>query len=1229
MAVTAGSIGFVGINTNGTDWLAFAVLKDLAAGDTIYFTDNELTTTTATSFNTGESYTKWVAPAGGVAAGTVVVLNSFDTTVSATTGTASAVTFSGSSNRGLSATADSIYAYVAASDATADTPTLLLTRINIGNAEDGSAPASVPSTSQITFTSGSDSAYYTGPRAITGDFSTVLGTVNQTASWTVVAGATLSSALSTTPFAINVTGTDAAETMSGGIGNDTLAGGAGNDTITGGAGNDAINGGAGTDVAVLPGNRAAATIVNTGLGSWTVTTATGGTDTLSQVELLRFDDGDYGGATLTQNQGIDLSTYVLVGRYDLPNPTNTTPPANSVLAQEASGVAYNTDSNTLFIVGDGGRSITEVSLTGQLVSSMTMALGSSPQGTAFYDPEGITYIGGGQFVFTEERDRQLVKFTYVAGGTLTRADTQTVKLGTTIGNTGFEGVSYDPQTSGFIVAKEISPIGIFQTTVDFAAGTASNGSPSATGSTNLFDPSLMGLTDVADVFALSNLTTLNGQAQSGNLLVLSQEDARIVNVTRDGTITSTLNIVSPPGTTLSPADIQHEGLTVGPDGTLYIVNENGGGGIDYPQLWVYRPSSTPNAAPTALTLNNQVNSLAENTGTASRLKVADISITDDGLGTNTLALTGADAAFFEVDSGGLYIKAGTVLDFETKPSYAVTVTVDDTSVGATPDASVNFTLNLTDVVNETTPPLSIFISEVAPWSSGNSPVAADWFELTNGGTAAVDITGWRFDDNSNAFGSSVALNGITIIAPGESVIFIESANPTTISTSFINNWFAGVAPVGLRIGTYTGSGVGLGTGGDAVNIYDAGGTLRANVTFGTSPTGPSFGTFDNAAGANGTAIGTLSVANTNGAFAAVNSNNEIGSPGRISNANPLLVIGGTGNDTLTSGPQAELVIGGAGNDNLNSGAGNDTIAGGPGDDSLDGGTGIDTVTYAGITGPLLVTLSTQGVSQNTGAAGTDFLSDFENLVGGAGNDTLGGSTASNVIDGGDGQDELYGIAGNDTLNGGAGNDTIYGGIGIDSMIGGAGDDVYVVEDFLDLTVEAAGGGTDTVFVVVDGWTQGANVELSYLYGSAISITGSAGDDVLVANASSGSTLNGGNGNDTLWGQSGQDSLSGGSGNDVLRGGAGNDTLLGGAGNDQLVGGTGADFFAYNATGWGYDQIFDFSIADGDKLDFRGSGLTFAELGFQNLAGSTVVFNGAARVDVYGVASLAQSDFIFV
>ncbi len=575
-----------------------------------------------------------------------------------------------------------------------------------------------------------------------------------------------------------------------------------------------------------------------------------------------------------------LANYVRIGRFDLPEPTRTTAPSGSVLAQEVSAVTFNWDTGSLFVVGDGGTSIVQVTTTGQLINSMTLAAGSSPQGTEFYDPEGLAYVGGGKFVMTEERDRQLVEFTYTPNTTLTRANALTVKLGTSIGNNGFEGLTFDPTTGGFIVAKEINPQYVFLTNVNFAAGTGTNGSPTTTDSTPFFDVGPAGLADLADLYALSNVDALDGLAASTHILLLSQESGKIVEVDRSGTVFSTLTILSDAGNPLSTADQQHEGMAMGADGTIYVVSENGGGDFNHPQLWVYAPSSVPNAAPTALSLENPILTIVENASTVSRVKVANVAITDDGLGVNTLALSGADASIFQVDTTGLYIKAGTVIDFETKASYSVTVTVDDGSIGGTPDATANYSLSVTDVVNENPAAGTLYISEIAPWSSGNSPVGADWFEVTNTSSSPIDITGWKFDDSSAVFASAVALNGITTIGAGESVIFVEGADPTAITTAFRNNWFGGAAPAGLKIGTYTGGGVGLSTGGDQVNLFDASGTRQVGISFGASTIGP-FQSFNNAAGLNNTAITTLSKVGTNGAFAALNSNTEIGSPGMI------------------------------------------------------------------------------------------------------------------------------------------------------------------------------------------------------------------------------------------------------------------------------------------------------------------------------------------------------------
>src|SRR5262245_15040672 len=85
--------------------------------------------------------------------------------------------------------------------------------------------------------------------------------------------------------------------------------------------------------------------------------------------------------------GVDLSKYVRVGRFDLPGPTRTPAPPGSLLAQEASSVTYDWDTDTLFVVGDGGTSVVQVTKTGQLINSMTLAPGSSPQGTDFYVTE--------------------------------------------------------------------------------------------------------------------------------------------------------------------------------------------------------------------------------------------------------------------------------------------------------------------------------------------------------------------------------------------------------------------------------------------------------------------------------------------------------------------------------------------------------------------------------------------------------------------------------------------------------------------------------------------------------------------------------------------------------------------------------------------------------------------------------------------------------------------------
>lgn len=179
---------------------------------------------------------------------------------------------------------------------------------------------------------------------------------------------------------------------------------------------------------------------------------------------------------------------------------------------------------------------------------------------------------------------------------------------------------------------------------------------------------------------------------------------------------------------------------------------------------------------------------------------------------------------------------------------------------------------------------AIIITEVNAAGSSHPLYAADWFELTNTGASAVDISGWKVDDDSASSGSALAFrNGPTSIPAGKSMVFMEGnatgTNDAQKQTDFKTAWFGANVPADFLIGSYGGSGIGLsGTNGDQVNIYDAGNNLMANVSFGAEAFGA---TFDNAAGLNNAAISTLSVAGVNGAFASPSTSSEIGSPGVV------------------------------------------------------------------------------------------------------------------------------------------------------------------------------------------------------------------------------------------------------------------------------------------------------------------------------------------------------------
>lgn len=241
-----------------------------------------------------------------------------------------------------------------------------------------------------------------------------------------------------------------------------------------------------------------------------------------------------------------------------------------------------------------------------------------------------------------------------------------------------------------------------------------------------------------------------------------------------------------------------------------------------------------------------------------------------------------------------------------------------------------------------------------------------------------------------------------------------------------------------------------------------------------------------------------------------------------------LLEGGDGNDTLIGGEGDDSMLGGADDDNLYghllgfSGTGDDTLDGGTGDDFLSpsygddvvaGGGGTNRLAYDNLAAGVWVSLQAGG-AQATGA-GSQTITDVQNVRGTDHDDVLIGDAASNDLDGAGGDDVLDGgSAGSDVFRGGAGVDIA----GLNGRAGGVTASLGVS------TPQVLGTGLGSArFDGIEG------------------ITGTDHADVLT----------GSSGNDLLSGLAGDDLVSGGDGFDVIEGGPGNDTLDGGPGYDEL------------------------------------------------------------------------------
>ena len=397
--------------------------------------------------------------------------------------------------------------------------------------------------------------------------------------------------------------------------------------------------------------------------------------------------------------------------------------------------------------------------------------------------------------------------------TLTYALTSAPAEGGVVIDGGGTSFSFDP-------GSDFQDLGLGETrdvSFDFTA-TDSHQAVSNTGTVTV---TVTGVNDGPTDIGLSNETAAEDLAVGSTIGVLSATDP-------DAGDTASFSIVADADAkfTIVGDELRLDGALDFETDASHAVTDRitDGAGLFHDEAFVITVTDV-NEAPTVALANTTV-VLAEDADTSAALKVADIVVTDDPVGTNDLTLAGADAGLFEIVGSELFLKAATVLDFETNPSLDVTIEVDDAGVGGFPDDTALLSISVTD--------------------AGETPTLNDDSVTTNivdGATVIIPITALLGNDDDapggvpGDFAITAAVGGTAAVV-GDDVVFTPDASPL-VSGSF-DYVFGGLAAEDAATVDITGVddiGVSGGSTGDIL-IADGGVTILS-VNASASVTGNS------------------------------------------------------------------------------------------------------------------------------------------------------------------------------------------------------------------------------------------------------------------------------------------------------------------------------------------------------------------------------------------------------
>ncbi|MGV8951881.1 MAG: M10 family metallopeptidase C-terminal domain-containing protein [Cypionkella sp.] len=1016
-----------------------------------------------------------------------------------------------------------------------------------------------------------------------------------------------------------INGTPGADTLQGTSESETINGGAGDDVITGAGGNDTIDGGDGIDTAVFSGTiaQSTATTVNG------ITTVVGpdGTDTLTNVERLRFSDG-----TLIVGAG--------GGQYYAGSAAsetiNGTAFADEIFGQAGNDTLNGLAGNDLIRGGDGSDTINAGTGVDQVFGEAgddTLAVTMIGTGQPFSTFDG----GTGTDTFDASAIATALNVVATAGGGFQAGNYTVTNVERMIGGSGNDTFDFSAATTGVeliggagadtmrggvgvdsLYGGEGNDLitglagdmlfgengddqfvlqGSGSATMLTAAGGAGNDTVTLRGTTGSLDlASGAGLIEstVLSVNTVENVTvegtgtttrTVSGNAASNRLTAAAGSAFAVVFDGRDGddiltgalgndTLTGGLGIdqmFGGEGNDIVTGDAGDQLYGDAGDDTLIFSGAAniagsliaGGAGTD---TAVLRGAST--------TVD-----LAQGTGTVGLTSVGifaveNIVVEGVGTGLRTVLGNGGDNRF-EVGSLGNDGSFGVSFDGRAGNDTLLGGRGTDTLSGGDGDDFLRGGAGNDTLIG------------------GAGVDTADYGGAT-GGVVASLTAGSASNDGD---GGSDGLSGIENL--------IGSAFGDQLTGSGGNNSLSGGAGADTLLGLAGddiiagGAGNDVLDGGSGIDLLDYSGAasgVRAQLNTGTA------------------------------------SNDGDGGSDTISGFEHL--TGSAFNDLLVGDGGANIIRGGLGSDVIIAGAGNDTIYGGSGlGNELYGGAGddlfileandtvvefagegVDTVevkigvynlganlerlVYTG-TGSFI---GTGNSANNTliGGAGDDVLrgrGGNDDLIGGSGTDTADYTQATSAIlvrldslitlnDGEGGQDYLTSIENitgsqfNDVVVGNGGNNVIRGGLGSDVLLGGAGDDIIMGGEIQQNELHGGLGNDYFVLDVADTVIENAGEGIDTVESRVSTYTLAANVENLIYTGPA--SFSG-------WGNGLDNRITGGVADDYLRGMGGNDTIDGAGGTDTLyLRGLAADY-TITAEGAGYRIVDAVTGRDGSTF----------------------------------------------